>query len=334
MSKDQSSFFDSSSLLGLLYNNYKNLVAIAFITAVLASVVALLIRPKYKSTVVLFPAQTNSLAKSLFVEDPTGKKDVLAFGEEEQAEQMLQILHSDEILSTLDEKYNLMAHYGIEKDDEYKYTELNKEFEDNVSYRRTEYQSIEISVLDYYPDTAAMIANDIAALIDSVKNRVQKERAVLATQILHDEYKRLEKRIQGLEEDLVFYRDKGVLDFETQVEKYSEQLGISINSGKQAAAKVLQRKLDTLAKYGAAADGLVEQILLERERLVLLIESYEEARVDAETSLPNTFIVNKAYPAEKKSYPIRWLIVVASVAVVMFLAILFLVIQQQISKQA
>ena len=128
-----------------------------------------------------------------------------------------------------------------------------------------------------------------------------------------------------MEKELDFYRSKGVLDFETQVEKYSEQLGVAYNTGNRSAEAKLQGKLDTLAKYGAAADALAEQVVLERERLVLLLESYEEARVDAERNLPHTFIINKAFPAEKKSYPIRWLIVVGATFSALLIALIFLV---------
>ena len=40
--------------------------------------------------------------------------------------------------------------------------------------------------------------------------------------------------------------------------------------------------------------------------------SYEQAESDANSYLSHKFIVEKAYPAEKKAYPIRWLIVVLS----------------------
>ena len=127
-----------------------------------------------------------------------------------------------------------------------------------------------------------------------------------------------------MESSLQFYREKGVLEFEVQVEKYSEQLGIAINKGLNNAETKLQAKLDTLAKYGAAQEALTEQILLERVRLVDLLESYEEIRVDPEQQLPHTFIVNSAFAAEKKSYPVRWLIVVASVFSSLLLAVIFL----------
>jgi hypothetical protein len=48
------------------------------------------------------------------------------------------------------------------------------------------------------------------------------------------------------------------------------------------------------------------------KQLAIIKAKYEEAKVDAEQILTQKFIVNKATKAEKKSYPIRWLIVVIS----------------------
>jgi hypothetical protein len=52
--------------------------------------------------------------------------------------------------------------------------------------------------------------------------------------------------------------------------------------------------------------------------------------VDAEQNLPQKFIVSNAYKAEKKSYPIRWLIVVISTLGALFLTILIIITFEQI----
>lgn len=307
-----SSFFDGSQLIQLIWNKKKEFFYIGLSAVILSATVSFLITPEYRSSVILFPAKQSTLSKALFANDVGTKQDLLEFGEEDDAEQMLQILYSDAILSKLNRKYNLLRHYDIDMDDPYRYTQLQQEFEDRVSYRRTEYQSIQIDVLDEFPDTAALVANSIAEYIDSVKNHMQKERALGAVAILKNEREKLENRILKMEDSLRYFSKKGVLDFEVQVEKYSEQLGIALNTGKKEAEKMLQNKLDTLAKYGASQVSLRELVLLERERLVKVIESYEETVVDANSTFPQKFIVNEAYPAEKKTYPVRWLIVTIS----------------------
>ena len=81
--------------------------------------------------------------------------------------------------------------------------------------------------------------------------------------------------------------------------------------GKQNAVKELERRLNILGEGGSFVI-LSNQLEFETEKLTLVHAKYEEAKMDAENSLQHKFIVNSAFAAEKKSYPIRWLIVVVS----------------------
>ena len=66
------------------------------------------------------------------------------------------------------------------------------------------------------------------------------------------------------------------------------------------------------------------------ERLATMETSYEQAESDATSYLSHKFIVEKAYPAEKKAYPIRWLIVVLSTFSSVLLAIVGILVKNQI----
>jgi len=48
--------------------------------------------------------------------------------------------------------------------------------------------------------------------------------------------------------------------------------------------------------------------------------------------LPQKFIVSSAYKAEKKSYPIRWLIVVLSTLGYLFLTVLVIITFEQLES--
>ena len=57
----------------------------------------------------------------------------------------------------------------------------------------------------------------------------------------------------------------------------------------------------------------------------------KEATVDARESLPQKFIVSDAFKAEKKSYPIRWLVIVVSTLSALFLTIIVIMIIEKIA---
>lgn len=306
--------FNSAGIIDFLLRRWKPLVLVTAASALLAAAGSFLIRDKYKSTVVIFPATTHSLSKVLMDVQGVSRADLLAFGVEEDADQMIQILNSDEIRERIIRKYNLMEHYRINPNRRFAQTRLREKFERNISFRRTEYLSVEISVLDEDPHMAANIANDIAALLDSTKNRMQQERAAEALRILEQEYADLEEMVRELEDSLTAVRLLGINDYTSQAEVINEQYAIALAKNNYAAAAALKEKLDILSRYGGTYISLTEQLEHYHDQLALLKIRMKEIRMDATRPITHKFVVNKAMPAEKKSYPRRSLIVLAAAA--------------------
>lgn len=326
--------FDSSGLLFFFYKWRKPLIVV-FIIAVLASLLfssPWFITPKYKSTVIMFPVATNSVSKVLISQSAAVKEDILGFGEEEQAEQMLQILNSNKIRDKVIEKFNLMEHYGIDPGSNYKMTRLIKEYESNVTFRRTEYMAVKVSVLDKDPVMAASMANTIAELMDSAKNQMQKARAKMALAIVQREYQELEAEIQQIVDSLKWIGKKGVHDYESQSEVLNQQLAIAISKGDDRAVIALEKRLDILADYGSTFMSLKNALEFKTEQITLLKAKLEEARVDSEQQLPQKFIVNDAFAAEKKSYPVRWVIIVISTFSALLISTLVILLLENVSK--
>ncbi len=321
---------NSVNLIKFLWDRRKPLIIVSLVAAVAAIIFSApyFIPPKYKSEVILFPSSTNSVSRALLSQNQGAKQDVLQFGDEENAEQLLQVLNSSAIRDRIIQKYNLMKHYDIDKDAKYPKTLLIKEYQSNIKYRRTENMAVEISVLDTDPDTAAMIANDIAALLDTVKIKMQKARAIQGFKIVEAEYKSLLADIQRKEDSLTILRKHGVHDYETQAEMINRQLAIEIAKNPHSAAvKALQAKLDTLAIYAGPYVSIRDGLEYEKKHITEVKAKYDEAKIDATEELPQTFKVDTAYPAEKKSYPVRWLIVVVStVGAFLFMAFLLIVL--------
>lgn len=323
--------FNSQNVLFFIYQWRKQLITIGLIAAVVSSIVALLIRNKYESTVVLFPATTNSISKSL-LNDNYVKEDVLQFGEEEQAEQMLQILNSESIRGRIIEKYDLMNHYEIGPDAKYRRTKLSDEYESNISFKRTKFMSVEIRVLDWDADTAALIANDIAALYDSTKLAIQRSRSSAALRIVEQEYFSRLEEIKEVTDSLKMINELGLLDFKSQSENATKQYNSALVKGNMQAAKKIKENLDVIAKYGSRYEALKNKSKLMQKQLIIIKTKYEQAKVDAEQELPQKFIVSNAYPAEKKAYPVRWLIVVVSTFSTILFAIIFILLLENFKQ--
>lgn len=199
---NQEDSYTGLDLLKFFIRNYKALFIITALGTIISIIVSLMITPKFKSSVVIFPASTSSVSKALLTDMSRAPKDILKFGEEEETEQLLQILQSDEIKANIIQKYDLMTHYQIDKNSKYKKTELLNEYMDNISVRKTEFQAIEIKALDTDPEIAAAIVNDIADLLDSVYNKIQKDRAFKALEIVERVYKNQKNFVSKLEDSI------------------------------------------------------------------------------------------------------------------------------------
>lgn len=256
----------------------------------------------------------------------------MQIGEEEQAEQMLQILNSSRIRDKIIIKYDLMDHYEIGLDSKYKKTKLFKAYESNISFRRTEYMAVKISVLDKDAKIAARIANEIAELVDSTKNAMQKERAHKAFKIVETEYIQLTNEIQTMEDSLTALRKLGVHDYESQAEMINQQYAIELAKGNSKGINALEEKLSVLAMYGGPYVSIRDALEHEKKQLSQVKSKYEEAKIDAEEILPQKFIVDSAYEAEKKSYPVRWIIVIVSTLSAFLMSILVLAIIDSIVR--
>jgi uncharacterized protein involved in exopolysaccharide biosynthesis len=323
--ENNSDQFDSSNLLVFLLKWKKQLIIVCGVAAVLSAVVSLIIPEKFESTYVFFPAYSGSISKGVMTEDAGAKNDIVQFGEEEQAEQMLQILNSEWIRGKVVNKYDLYNHYELFEDVEYRNTKLVKKWEDNVSFKRTEFQSIEIRVLDTDKQMAADIANDVAALVDSAKNRMIHERAGQAFLVIEKEYLTMEKRMAIIDDTLRWLGSKGIANAEKQAEMLSQEYYKAIGRNDSRASKILKDQLDTLGKYGPFQEKLIDQREFDMERLFLLRAKYEELRVDMNQNVTHKFTVNRAWPSEKKAYPIRWLIVVISTISSFILGVLVII---------
>lgn len=324
--------FDSSNLIFFVIKWRKPLIITAIAAAIISAGISLTLDNKYLATTIFFPAQSSSLSKAVMTLDMAAKNDISTFGEEEQAEAMLQILNSDKIRWRIWGKYNLMEHYKIDPTDKLAGTKLSLKWEGNVSYKRTEFNSIRVDVLDTDPQMAADIANEIADLVDSTKNEMLRERAVQALVVIEKEYNDLKEYMQNMDDSLTVLRKKGVHEYEKQIEGISKVYYEALAAGKSNVVSTLEAKLDTLARYGSAYKSMTENLEYLRERLALLRGKYDEARVDATQTVSHKFTVNRATPAEKKAYPVRSLIVIVSTLSALLFAILVIIALENVQR--
>ncbi|HKK60605.1 MAG TPA: Wzz/FepE/Etk N-terminal domain-containing protein [Salinivirga sp.] len=321
----QDSTFDSTNLFVFILKKWKIIFAITAIGAVISIITSFLITPKFQSSVILYPATSESLAKSV-IRDDMGSKGALQFGEEEEVEQVLQILNSDELKNKIIKKYNLYEHYEIAEDAQYPKTQLKKEYNSNISVERTKFMSVRIEVLDKDPKMAAKIANAISTFADTLMNDIKLKRAKIALELLKERYEEEQNTIETLEDSLKEIRKMGINNYESQAEVFNDAYAQALAENRVRGARKIEEKLEILSEYGGAYESMTQKLQLSISRVKFLNKKVEEMEIEANSNVPHVFIVDRAIPSEKKAYPVRWLIVVVSTFGAFVFSILVLLI--------
>lgn len=313
-----------TEITSIIWQKRKPLIIVGVISILLSSIFSgpFFIKPKFKSEVVFYPTTINSIGNAMFTDLTQRQADPLAFGEEEEAENALQLLNSSALQGRIVRNFDLMNHYGI--DGQSPLTDLAKEMAKNIQFKRTRHLAVSITVLDEDPIKSAEIANGIAILYDSVKTEIQKQVSLEALQIVKDEFKNKEAEVWNLRTRLKDLGQKGITNYEEQSRAISEELYKAVSPSKISS---LKKQQEELAKYAGEFTYLNETLILELESLSKLRKRFEKAKVDVEKTLPQKFVLTSASPAEKKSYPIRWLIVLVVTVIVTFSSIVVLLIR-------
>ena len=308
-SKEQNSYnFNSVDLLIYIWKKRYILIAVGVLAGVASIIASMMITPMFKSNVIMFPVTDATISKSLLAQNYSGRQGVYAFGEEEQAEQLLQVLNSKYIRDNIIEKYNLMEHYGIDPESKYPQTLLFETFKSNVNFKLTEYMSVEITVMDSDPIYASNIANDISALIDVVFNNMKRQRSATALELVEKEYietqenaKILQDSMQRLTKNLTFAKGTPISD---------DLITQLVVSDPENAAIYL---------------SLLTRFRQEIGRISEMKARYLEARLEVEQDLPYKFVVESAQPSEKKAYPKKSVIVITSTLASLLFALIVLI---------
>ena len=316
-------------LLKICKKHIRVLSLLLVLTSVLSSLISVYcIESKFQSSVIIYPTTTNSVSQALLVDHNPYRKDVLEFGEEEEAEQLLQVLNSDEMRDSIIMRFNLYHHYDVGQDDEFSKTTVNTMYSNLVSIKKTKFNSIEIIVLDKDPIMASNIANEYLTLMDVVISRIRKKRSQQALTILESRKKLLYKQRNLIQDSVQDYRSNGIISVGTQVERLTEQYAIALAANNLNGARRIKEELNHLAQHAGAHDMLLRKsYAIENELSKIEFES-DRVLIDTNYALENKFIINKAYPADKKSYPVRWLIVISSLISVFVFSIISLSISE------
>jgi len=327
--------YNSFNLLLFIWKWKHPILIICLITAVLSFTVStrIFIKPKYKSTAIVYAPRTNSIAKILLNEQNYNERlDIKAYAVDDETEQMMQILRSRPVQDSIIQKFALYEYYGIIFGSKHAQDKMYKAVSGNITIERTRYGAISISVTDWNPERAADMANEIVRLLDAVKGKIERERATAAYLILQKQFGEITKEINAFNDSIRFIMEQGVFDVPYQTERLTQQLAIAVAQGNNAAIQRLNTEFAKIAKWGGKLTAYQEFLETFDKYHALCKQKLMDAKVDMESNMPTKFVIEDAIPADKKAYPKKLLIMITSTVAVFFLSIFSLLVYENIRR--
>jgi uncharacterized protein involved in exopolysaccharide biosynthesis len=293
-------YFESDEVLGLIWRWRKQFIIVCLVSFVGSAVFSspFFIKPKYKSFAQVYPTNLQK------------------YSDESATEQMLQMLESDVIRTAICSQFSLDSIYDIEKDDQHFKTLLYREYAENVHFKKTKHESVEIEVLDTDPERAYSMVNAILERFNIEVKRLQDEKLIEAVKTIKEMMSIKADEIKGLENEInSIRREYGILDYGSQVKSLSREYYRLLARGNSKSGKVdrVKKELDNLKKKGVEYERLSGRLWVASDSFNGLKLKYEAEQNELQRT--KEYIMNfvNPYKADKKSYPVRWLIVMISV---------------------
>ncbi|MCQ2318296.1 MAG: Wzz/FepE/Etk N-terminal domain-containing protein [Bacteroidales bacterium] len=281
-------YFDNTSLVKVISKWKKHIIIITVAAAIIGAVFSssYFITPMYKSEALLYP------------------DNIWAFSDETFTEQMLQVIQSQDIIDSVINDFNLDEHYEIDKDYKYYKTALYNEYRTNVSISRTPYDAVKISVKDKDPEIACAMVNDIIRLYDLKVRSLQKLKHLEYVDQFKAEIANYDRYIDSLKDRLnEIASNYGIIS----VPEQTKEITRAIANGNSSRVAELKENLET---YGPEVIDINDKLLAESEVYSEVREEYEQYIRKYQANLTHSNIISSPYPSDKKSYPVRWIIVV------------------------
>lgn len=305
--------FYQINLLQLLLKWKFHLAIIVVIAIILAAVFSspFFITPKYESNAVVYPA------------------NISPYSDESETEQMLQVFQSSDIRDNVIRKFDLAKHWEIDSSYKYFYTTMLWEYSQNVKIGKTPYEGVSIEVLDKDPQIACDMVN---AIMEGYNDKVKQLHEIKFGEVVKMYERAIRKKgnyVDSLENRFFeLSTEYGLLDYTSQSREIARGYLKTIDGSGAShinKSEVLRLKQNIEEKGG---EFIYLQFLIEEEaeKYSTLKMDYDQAIMDFDRQFTYLNVITKPFAADKKAYPVRWLIVVISAIASLFIAFLVVLI--------
>jgi hypothetical protein len=313
------SFFNNIEILQIAVTRKKHLIILGVVAILLGIVFSgeSFIKPKYKSTAILYPV------------------NIVPYSLESSSEQLVQLFQSSDVRTLMVKKFNLGKRYRIESKNPENSIQLAETYEENILIRKTEFESIKITVLDENADTACAMVNGLIDCVNEQAKYIQRQKSTENLKLYQAQLNEKLRQIDSLElRNNILRTQYGLLDYAIQLKAATKSfLKLTSEGASKEKLKSTDSLLKNLKEKGSDQISIDRQLLGLRESYNDIRDKYDLVKNDIAKELTYTNVVSKPFPADTNSYPIRTLIVpIFTLSTLLLGMLLFILIERSRTK--
>lgn len=308
--------FDFSTIIDIVKKNIKVFIVVIIASAALAVVFSgpYFLKPLYKSVAVVYPI------------------NIHPYSDESQTEQLLQVFEAGAIRDSVIKKFNLYERYDIKEGAPASKYYMQLEYNDRVMSSKTSYESVVLEVFDEDPDTAKLMADEVLYQLNlkirEFYNKRGRDRAAAFKRQMDYQLAIVDSVQQKI---TLLGQERGLVQYESQarelVKGYIDSYGSNPNSER---TKEMRKWLDDLEGYGSVFQSLQDISLYAAEQYGELTRKHLDWRSIGYEEVSYLDVVVSPDVADKKSWPVRWLILVMSVGIASLITLIILAARKRV----
>jgi capsular polysaccharide biosynthesis protein len=306
--------FNLISVIRIILKWKKQIVGITIVSGIIAAFFSVFVMDEYYlSWSTFYPTNQYLSDRSMIFNTENTGGQIDYFGGKADVNRILTIANSAPVIDYIIDSFKLVEHYKIDRGSRYWKTKVTKKFEKNFKAIKTERDAVSVSVYDTDPKLASAIVNAIVEKTDELNKLhiAQSKRNV---------YELISGQIQEQQEKVAAYVDT--------LSKLSEKYNIKVSTGADGTVVVNGNNFRAVQEYKAILEKQ-ENALRELNNRINIKDQMEVAMKSNSSSL---FIVESAFPADRREKPVRSLVVIITMLITGFVSVLGVLLIEQFKE--
>lgn len=337
------------------------IIGVVVFACILAFVLTLpfIYPPEYKSSTIIYPNSAERFdLENIFHKEP----DMYVYGGSKEAEKLVNIAENTKLKLEVIDSLDLWEVYGVNKENDaspHHYALLN--YDSYISVSRVAGDGVRIEAFDIDPQRAANIVNLLAYKIDAYNREMMNRNKAGILKMYEEGETEMEGRIKVLSDSVRKIRRKyNIFRSLTQTERmveaalaaegdYAQAIGEYRAGGRsrsRAQIEGLRYRVEALTTDSAGSSinlerfregmdrviAMEEQIETLSEELAFTRRKTEYLHMMARNDYTTIMTPDLAIPADRKSRPVRWIILAATLLIATLVSILGAVLIDKITE--